>query len=109
MNRSQLISEAANLVEAVRTTRRAFTRENLGDVELLGMQVMLVLFAEDGLSLKECAERLSVGPTNISKAVAGLSDDGLLVRNQLDHKTAALSLSSSGRSRAEGFLSLTST
>lgn len=104
MNRSQLTSHAKDLVESVRMTRSAFTRENLGDVELLGMQVMLVLFAEDGLSLKECAERLAVGPTNVSKAVSKLTSDRLIARSSADHRTAALELSLRGVTEVERFI-----
>lgn len=104
MNRSQLTRQAKDLVESVRMTRSAFTRENLGDVELLGMQVMLILFAEDGLSLKECAERLAVGPTNVSKAVSRLEAAHLVDRTAADHRTNALALTQTGRARTERFL-----
>lgn len=105
MSKSQQSKQAAELVEAVRTVREAFTRARLDGTEMLGMQVMLVLYNDDGLSLKECAEALAVGPTNVSKAVSKLEAAGLLGRTAADHRTNALTLTREGHARVERFLS----
>lgn len=105
MNRIQQSKQAAQLVESVRTVREAFTRAKLDGIEVLGMQVMLVLYIDEGLSLKACADRLSVGPTNVSKAVRALTESSMLQRRTVDHRTASLVLTPAGRTRVERFLS----
>lgn len=105
MSRQQLQQTAKELTGAISVVRGAFTRERLGGIETLGMQILLVLYLEDGLSLKDCAERLAVGPTNVSKAIAALESQGLVRRTSADHRTASLSLTKEGKSRVETFLS----
>lgn len=74
-------------------------------MEALAAQTLVLLVAEPGLSVKQCAEKLSAGQSNVSTAVSRLVDDGLVVRKQF--KTAPrihdLAPTTAGRSRARAF------
>lgn len=96
------VSELAHSIE---TVRRAFTRENLDGLEALAAQTLVLIAAEPGLSLKQCAQRLSAGQSNVSTAVSRLVNEGLVNRNpsKADPRTHDLRPTAQGKIRARVF------
>lgn len=87
------------LLDAVALSRGAFAPSRLSGHEALGMQLMLLLDLEPGLSLKECAAKLSATQPNVSASVKELVRMGFLDRKQSsgDKRRHELQLTDSGQ------------
>lgn len=105
MDGKSYVLTANELARSIELVRRAFTRDNLDGLEALAAQTLVLVAAEPGLSLKECAKRLSAGQSNVSTAVSRLVNEGLVSRSpsKADPRTHDLRPTAQGRLRARGF------
>lgn len=101
---------ASELSESIQQVRRAFTRENLDGLEAIAAQTLVLLVAEPGLSVKECADRLSAGQSNVSTALKRLEQDGLVERSpsKPDPRIHSLAPTAEGERRVRAFLAAAS-
>lgn len=101
---------AEGLALAIQRVRRGFMRENLAGMEALAAQALVLLVAEPGLSLKQCAERLSAGQSNVSTAVSRLVDEGFAQSkpSRADPRIRELTATALGKARVREFVAAAS-
>ena len=108
MDGKREVLSASALAHAIEVVRRAFIREQLGELDSLAAQVLVLIAAEPKLSVKRCAERLSASQPNVSSALSRLEAKGLVVRgaSRDDKRIKVLDLTPEGEAEVRQFLNV---